>query len=80
MPKPFDILLSIDKVISVLLTETMMSIDNKTPNGLSLKYSKRKSLDISGIFRLKLRPYRFNLIAMSGLKLQKSMRKYALTR
>ena len=40
MPKPFDILLSIDKVISVLLTETMMSIDNKTPNGLSLKYSK----------------------------------------
>ena len=29
--KPFHVFLSIDKVVSILLTETMMSIDNKTP-------------------------------------------------
>ena len=41
---------------------------------------KKKSLGISGILRLKLSPYRFNIIAMSGLKLHTSMRKYTLTR
>ena len=37
-PKPFGVLLSIDSVVSVksLLSETMMSIDDKMPNSLSL--------------------------------------------